>query len=190
MINLISLTGPSGAGKTTIAGEILSQRRSARMISSYTTRERRHNDLPGEYCYVSQAEFQAMVNRKMFLWTAEHGGTNYGTSAASIEDVFSIQGSMGIMILVPSVIPLLVRFLRERGLLASYQPFFIEPPSREELERRLRLRGDKDEDIKLRLTQAKHWLMEARLSEIEYTFVKNDDVAEAAANEILAAIRR
>ena len=190
MINLISLTGPSGAGKTTIAGEILLQRRAARMVQSYTTRERRHNDLPGEYCYISQAEFNAMVDRKMFLWTAEHGGTHYGTSAPSIEDIFALQGQLGIMILVPQVIPLLITFLRRRGFRSRYLPFFIEPPSHEELECRLRLRGDDPANIEVRLKQSRYWLHEAVTSEIDYTYIKNNDVVEAAVNEIIDAVQQ
>lgn len=190
MIKLLSLTAPSGAGKTTLVGEVLKRIHRAHIISSYTTRGPRSNDLPNEYIHFSKEAFANFRKKGWFLWTAEHGGTHYGTTASSVEGVFEREGDLGIMILVPSVVPVLMHFLQEIHAQDFYTPVFIVPPEREILEERLRKRGDSDADIRVRLDQATDWLQEAIKSPIAYQCVQNNGKIKTAVDSLLDIVQR
>lgn len=160
------------------------------MVQSYTTRMRRHNDLPGEYCYMpSVKEFERMERAGEFLWTAEHGETQYGTTAESIVRVLKNNEAFGIMILVPDVLPRLIQFLDAIGEKGLHLPVFISAPGAGTLEDRLRKRGDQEENIVLRLSQARDWEREAIMSDIRYTFVDNEEErVDTAVCNIMRAI--
>lgn len=190
MIKLLSLTAPSGAGKTTLAGEVLRRIPRAGLVSSCTTRRPRPDDLPNEYIYFSKGSFADFRKKDWFLWTAEHGGTDYGTTAGSIKNVFEQEDALGIMILVPSVIPILMRFLQKIHAQDFYTPVFIIPPGREILEERLRKRGDSEADIRIRLDQAADWLQEAIKSPIAYQCVQNNGEIKTAVDTLLDIIQR
>lgn len=81
---IVSITGVSGAGKTTLAREVLARMENASMVESVTTRLRRPSDIKGEYRYVSLELFGRLEKMNSFLWTAEHVGTRYGTIGESI----------------------------------------------------------------------------------------------------------
>ena len=186
---LLSITAPSGSGKTTIAGMLIEQCASAFMVESYTTRGPRANDLPGEYVYISLREFEQLRQIGWFLWTAEHGGVHYGTNTGSIKNIFKIENSLGIMILVPEVIPHLIRFLKTINKEKHYIPVFIAPPERHVLEERLRKRGDAEEDIATRLNQASEWLLQAVRSGIRYSYIRNDAAPSVALRELQTLVR-
>ncbi|MFA6006997.1 MAG: hypothetical protein WC764_04720 [Candidatus Paceibacterota bacterium] len=185
---IVSVTGPTGSGKTSIARGVLKERACAFMVQSHTTRDPRPSDLPGEYSYDTPDEYAHLYMTGSFLWTAKHGSTCYGTTPEIIRSAYEPTEALGIMILVPEVIPLLWQFLGKIGKGASYKPFFIVPPERAVLEGRLRARGDKVEEIALRLDEAQNWYRDAKLSGIPYTYIRNDGAIETAVNEILKSI--
>ena len=190
MIKLLSLTAPSGAGKTTLVGEVLKRIHRAHIISSYTTRGPRPDDLPNEYIHFSDDAFANFQKKGWFLWTAEHGGSRYGTTASSVEDVFEREDDFGIMILVPSVVPVLMNFLQELRVQDFYTPVFVVPPERDILVERLRKRGDSETNIRLRLDQANSWLQDAIKSPIAYQCVQNNGKIETAVDSLLDIIQR
>lgn len=175
---LIVLAAPSGAGKTTLARALLARAPGLQFSVSYTTRSRRETEVDGEdYFFVSAAEFDAMRARGAFLEFAEVFDHWYGTSGEYVQSLLD-QGN-SVLLEIDWQGAAQVRLRRPDAI-----SVFIMPPSREELERRLRgRRTDSGGVIQRRLRDAlsdmAHW------SEFHYVVV-NDDLDKAAAE--LAAI--
>jgi guanylate kinase len=180
MGRIVSFTGVSGVGKTMIAHAVAERMGNARMVASYTTRAPRPSDIRCEYVYVSNASYDAMNICGEFLWVAQHAGIRYGTKAPSISAVCRDQGAIGIMILVPSVIPALRAYLESIDALQNHAPVFIESPPRDVLVERLRARGATDEDIERRLIEAAAWDKDAYASAIPYWFIRNNGTPDEA----------
>jgi guanylate kinase len=177
---LLIVSGPSGSGKSTLVQKILELPGTMPSISC-TTRARRATEASGKcYDFVSETEFDAMVARGEFLEFARvFGKYSYGTPKKWLEESrkrkldlvleIDVQGAAQVKEKVPESVAI-----------------FILPPSREELERRLRSRGqDSDDEIARRLAKAR--------DEIEafgkyYDFcVVNEDV-ECAGREVQAIV--
>lgn len=181
---VLIVSGPSGSGKSTLVQKILELPGTMPSIS-YTTRPRRTTEALGKcYDFVTEAEFDAMVKRGEFLEYAHVFGKHYyGTPKKWLEESkrrgldlvleIDIQGARQVKQKLPESIAI-----------------FILPPSRQELERRLRSRGqDSDEEIERRLSKARG---EIAASEQLYDFcVVNDDVERAGkeAQAIIIALR-
>lgn len=167
------LSAPSGAGKTTLTQEILSAEGDRCCLSvSATTRPARGYEADGEhYFFLSRDEFVAQREAGAFLETAEVFGQLYGTPKKPVEDnlaegrdvLFDIdwQGA---------------RQLAENSPGDAVRVFIL-PPSREELETRLRNRASESSDaLARRLAGAseemRHW------NEADYVIV-NDDIQES-----------
>ncbi len=170
---LIVLAAPSGAGKTTLVHKLLAREPELDFSISYTTRPKRETELEGEdYFFVSEQEFEAMRARDAFLEFAEVFDNWYGTSQEYIQSL--LDRGRSVLLEIDWQGAAQVRSHRPDAVLV-----FIMPPSRDELERRLRgRRTDSDEVIQRRLHQAlsdmAHW------SEFDYVII-NDDLGAAAA---------
>jgi guanylate kinase len=178
--HLFLLTAPSGTGKTILVRELLNSHPNLRFSISYTTRPKRPNEIHDhDYHFVDQAEFDRMLAADEFLEHACVFDYCYGTARQSVQtelargyDVLleiDWQGAAQVHAAMPEAASI-----------------FILPPSRAELERRLRNRGtDSEAVIQRRLRDAvsdmSHW------REFEYVVV-NDDFPQSAAAlaEILA----
>jgi guanylate kinase len=155
--NLFVVAAPSGAGKSSLVKALLELDAHLAVSISHTTRAPRGQEQNGrEYWFVSPGEFAAMVERGEFFEWAEVHGNRYGTSRMGIEarlmageDVvleIDWQGALQIKQLFPHAVLI-----------------FILPPSWEELEQRLRRRGeDHPEVIATRLTNARVEVNQAR----------------------------
>ena len=181
---VLIVSGPSGSGKSTLVQRILELPGTMPSVSC-TTRSRRATEATGKcYDFVTEAEFDAMVARDEFLEHARvFGKHSYGTPkkwldqsrAAGLDLVLEIdvQGAAQVKEKLPESVAI-----------------FILPPSREELERRLRSRDqDADEEIVRRLSKARE---EIAASGKFYDFcVVNDDVERAGreAQAIVLALR-
>jgi guanylate kinase len=79
---ILVISAPSGAGKTTLCKRLLQASSSFISSVSFTTRRPRRNEIEGvDYYFVSQKEFQKMIEKERFIeWTEIHGRL-YGTSA-------------------------------------------------------------------------------------------------------------
>jgi guanylate kinase len=181
---VLIVSGPSGSGKSTLVQKILELPGTMPSVSC-TTRPRRATEASGKcYDFVSDADFEAMVQRGEFLEYARvFGKHSYGTPRKWLEESrkkgldlvleIDVQGAEQVKQKLPESVAI-----------------FILPPSREELERRLRSRGqDSDEEISRRLAKARDEIAAFR-KYYDYCVV-NDDVERAGreAQAILLALR-
>jgi len=181
---VLIVSGPSGSGKSTLVQRILELPGTMPSISC-TTRKRRSTEATGKcYDFVTEAEFDAMVTRGEFLEYARvFGKHSYGTPKKWLEESRRTGKDLVLEIDVQGA-------EQVKRKLPESVAIFILPPSREDLEKRLRGRGqDADDEIARRLSKARDEIMAA---EKFYDFcVVNDDVERAGkeAQAILMALR-
>ncbi len=169
--HLYVLAAPSGAGKTTLVKALVERNPEYRFSISYTTRQKRSTEVEGrDYFFVTPDEFARLKDQGELLESALVFDNHYGTSRSQVEkhlaegrDVIleiDWQGARQVRASMPECISV-----------------FILPPSRAELERRLRGRKtDSEAVIERRLRDALsdmgHW------DEFDYCII-NDDLDEA-----------
>jgi guanylate kinase len=181
---VIIVSGPSGSGKSTLVQRILELPGTMPSVS-YTTRPPRATEATGKcYDFVTEKQFEEMVSRGEFLEYARvFGKHSYGTPKKWL-DVSRAKG-------LDLVLEIDVQgAFQVKQKLPESVAIFILPPSRQELERRLRSRGmDADEEIARRLAKAHDEIV---ASEKIYDYcVVNDDVTRAGseAQAIVTALR-
>lgn len=176
---LFVITAPSGAGKTSLINALLKDEPRLRLSTSYTTRPPRPGEANGrEYHFVDDATFLAMRERGEFLESAEVHGYHYGTAKQLIDRVLERGEDL--------VLEIDWQGARQvRALYPGCVGIFIHPPSIEELERRIRARGqDSDAVIHRRLQNAKDEL--AHAGEFKYAIINKDfDTAKSELAEII-----
>lgn len=171
--NLIVVSAPSGAGKSSLVELALKRVDRLRYSISYTTRKARGAEQHGvNYYFVTEDEFVAMRDRGDFLETAKVHGAYYATPASLIKA--SLAGGEDVILDID------VQGARQiRALLPDAVTVFILPPSREALESRLRLRNlNEVEDLERRLRNA---AVEVRLYEDFKYIIVNDSLERASA---------
>lgn len=152
---LLVVSGPSGSGKSSIVKELL-DRLDLDFSVSVTTRLPRPGERHGDhYNFVSRRDFEAMVENGDLLEWAMYNNRYYGTPGAPIEQAVAEGRDILLEIELQGA-----RQIREHRPDAVM--FFVAPPSMDELERRLRRRGDTtEEDIEDRLDIAESEMQEA-----------------------------
>jgi guanylate kinase len=181
---VLIFSGPSGSGKSTLVQKVLELPGTMPSVSC-TTRPRRATEASGKcYDFVTSEQFDAMVARGEFLEYARvFGKHSYGTPKKWLDESRSKRLDLVLEIDVQGA-------AQVKQKLPESVAIFILPPSRQELERRLRSRGmDADDEIARRLAKAKG---EIELAEKFYDFcVVNDDVERAGreAQAIVMALR-
>ncbi len=178
------VSAPSGTGKTTVCHRLVSLDPELRLSVSHTTRSPRPNERDGaDYHFVSRPEFEGLLATGAFLEHAEYRGNLYGTSLAAVEGPLAEGHDLLLEIEVQGARQLRVKLPEARLV-------FLLPPSREELERRLRARGtESDEAIARRLALAAQELTE--VVRYDYAVVNDDlEVAVARVREIVRGERR
>ncbi len=181
---LIIITAPSGAGKTTITRHLLRHfPKDLEFSVSAATRQPRGNEQDGkDYHFMSPDRFRELIEQHAFLeWEMVYEGKYYGTLATEIAGIWE-KGRT----------PLLDIDVKGAIHVKNHHPanafsIFIEPPSLEELGRRLRSRGtDSEESILARLEKSAY---ELSFKEKFDTVIMNDDL-EKACRETAEAIAR
>jgi len=177
---LLVITAPSGAGKSSLIEALLKDDPALKLSMSYTTRPPRRGEVNGrEYHFVDEASFVAMLERGEFLESAQVHGYRYGTSQAVIRN--TLEGGEDLVLEIDWQ-----GAQQVRRLYPGCIGVFILPPSVEELERRMRTRGQDSEDvIRRRLASAEEEISHA--PEFDYAIINKD--FEVAKQDLQAIIR-
>ncbi|EGP83075.1 unnamed protein product [Zymoseptoria tritici ST99CH_3D1] len=171
----IVVSGPSGSGKSTLITRLLSQYPDRFALSvSHTTRQPRGTEKHGvEYNFVTREDFQDLVKKNGFIEHAQFGSNLYGTSVQAVKDVAE-KGRVCILDIEMEG----VKQVKTTDLNARF--IFLQPPSVEILEQRLRGRGtDKEEAIQERLKQAEKEIAYSKTPGVHERIVVNDDLEKA-----------
>lgn len=179
--NLFVISGPSGAGKGTLVKALIEQVPDAWLSVSATTRKPREGEVDGKhYHFLSSDQFDDLVRQDGFLEWAQVHSNKYGTPRAQVEQAIAegkqaileidVQGAFQIKEKIPQSILV-----------------FIEPPSLEILEERLRGRGTETEDvIAARMSVATMELLE----KIKYDIAIVNDDLDVAAKELVDFVEK
>jgi len=178
---LFVITAPSGAGKTSLIDAVMREDPTLKVSVSYTTRAPRRGEKNGvDYHFVDDGVFLAMKQRGEFLEDAEVHGYRYGTAKQVIRDALAKGEDL--------ILEIDWQGARQvRRIHPQCVGIFILPPSVEELERRMRARGqDSEAVIRRRLDAAREELNHA--GEFQYAIINKD--FEAAKGELAEIIRK
>ncbi len=174
---VLIVSGPSGSGKSTLVQKILALPGTMLAVSC-TTRPPRKTENEGKwYNFVSEVEFQQMVARGEFLEYAQVFGKSwYGTPRRWLDEALSQKKDLVLEIDVQGA-------LQVKQKLPGAVAIFILPPSRADLEKRIRERGqDSEEEIHRRLERARQEM----LSYSSYDFAVINDDLDRAGQEVQA----
>ena len=179
---LVIFSAPSGAGKSTLVNYLLPQFPQLSFSISATSRAPRGQEIHGkDYYFLSSEEFNARVAQDELLeWEEVYAGTYYGTLKSEVERIWSEGGVVVFDIDVVGALNLKRQF-GERAL-----ALFVQAPSIEVLEKRLRGRGtDSEEKISERIDKAAQEMSRA----LEFDKVVVNDDLETAKAESVAILR-
>lgn len=174
---LFIISGSSGVGKGTVIKELLKHADNLSLSVSSTTRKPREGEVHGKnYYFLSKEDFEKAIENDEFLEWAEFSTNKYGTSKKTVEKFLDngqnvlleieVQGALQVKKKIPEAVLI-----------------FILPPSREELEKRLRGRGTESEEAIIKRLDAIEF--EAKESE-KYDYKVVNDTIERAVGEILS----
>ena len=172
---IIIISSPSGAGKTTLCKLLLKKMRNINLSISYTSRNKRLNEINGkDYFFVTKEKFNQLKNKNFFIETAINFGNYYGSPFRNLNNfkknqiLFDIDWKGA-------------RKIRKKINKKDIIDFFILPPSIKELKKRLIKRGrDKKDDIDLRLSYAIKEISHYR----EYSYVLINQNVQQTVNDI------
>ena len=171
---LIIFSAPSGSGKSTIVNHLLSKTDMPLAFSiSATTRSPRDHEKDGvHYYFLNSTKFKEDIAAEKFIEYEEvYPDLFYGTYKSEIKRIWDSKQAVVFDIDVAGGIALKSKFPKES------LSVFIQPPSVEELERRLRMRNtDREEIIQIRVAKAKEELLTASRFDV---ILKNDDLPTA-----------
>ncbi|MEB8432516.1 guanylate kinase [Cocleimonas sp. KMM 6892] len=168
---LYIISAPSGAGKTSLITKLLETLEGAEMAVSHTTRKAREGEIDGKhYHFIDADTFLNGVHNGDFLEHANVFGNHYGTAKKSVDEILN-KG-------VDVILEIDWQGAQQvRDLMPGCLSIFILPPSKEELEKRLRGRGtDSDDVIAKRLGQSVDDIQ--HYPEFDYVVI-NDDFDES-----------
>lgn len=179
---LLVISGPSGAGKTSICEAILKRLPNARWSVSATTRARRANEIDGRnYRFISREEFQHMAEAGEFLETTEYLGEFYGTPRRPVEEAVA-RGEVVVLEID----------VKGGAQVARAMPdsirVFVLPPTMETLRARLEGRKTESEELQARrIAKADGEIAFAR-NEGYYQYFITNDILEDSVQQVLKIV--
>ncbi len=176
---LIVVSSPSGAGKTTLCREVVRRDKGIFYSVSVTTRPPRRGEQPDKsYIFVTEEEFQQMINKNQLLEYAQVYGHLYGTPKEPIKKAFARGKDV--------IADLDIQGMRScKKLLPDTVTIFIVPPTPQELKQRLLKRGTENQE-ELRRRQRAFTTELASIAEFDY-YIINDKLSKAV-RDILSII--
>jgi len=176
---LFIVSAPSGAGKTSLVKALLESEPGLGLAISFTTRQPRPGEVDGtHYHFIDEARFLAMIDSGAFLEHAQVFGNRYGTAEAKVREALREGRDLLLEIDWQGA-------RQVRAQVAGSVSVFILPPSRRELERRLRARAsDSEAVIARRLADSRE--DSAHAAEFDYLVV--NDRFEDALGDLLAIV--
>ncbi len=175
---LIIISSPSGAGKTTLCKLLIKKMKNINLSISYTSRSKRLNEINGkDYFFVSKKEFIELKKKNFFIETSNNFNNMYGSPFKNIH--ISKKNRLDLLFDIDwKGARKIRRYYNNKNII----DFFILPPSKAELKRRLVKRGrDNNKEINLRLSYAidemKHYS--------EYRYVLINENVQKTVNDII-----
>jgi guanylate kinase len=179
---LIVISGPSGAGKTTVSRAV-ARRLELRISVSATTRKRRAGEAEGiDYHFITHEEFRRRIQEDRFLEWAEVFGQYYGTPKGELERARTLGKRLLLEIDVQGAIQIKKRYPEALAVL-------LLPPGPAVLKRRLAKRGtEAPEEVERRIAKAQEEVRLARQAGVYDAEVVNDNL-EAAIDEVVCIVQ-
>ena len=177
---LIIITGPSGVGKGTVVKELLDRNKDIWLSISATTRNPRVGEKDGlNYYFISEERFKDMIDKKEFLEWAQFAGNYYGTPLSNINEKIEKGFIVLLEIEVEGAKQIKEKFPESLSI-------FLLPPSKEELEKRIRNRGtEKEEAIDRRLSRANYEIASSN----QFDFVLTNHDVDETVKEVFKIIK-
>ena len=177
---LIIITGPSGVGKGTVVKELLDRNKDIWLSISATTRNPRIGEKDGEnYYFISDERFKDMIDKKEFLEWAQFAGNYYGTPLSTVNEKIEKGFIVLLEIEVEGAKQIKEKFPESLSI-------FLLPPSKEELEKRIRNRGtEKEEAIDRRLSRANYEIASSN----QFDFVLTNHDVDETVKEVFKIIK-
>lgn len=183
---ILTITGPSGVGKSTLANGLYEYVSSLGLLAlplqSVTTRLPRKGDMFGEYDRVSVSAFKKLVDSGAFLWHVGVHGYQFGTKKVAIED--ALAEGLHIAILVIEAVEQLHTYAAGVGTSDVLESLYLHLDDEDELRRRLHERGD-TADIEERIVECRTWNDKARRTHAPFYML---DASLPAANVLIQAV--
>ncbi len=176
---LVVVSAPSGTGKTSVLREVMKKRPEVRFSVSATTRPAREGEVDGrDYRFVSDAEFDALLERGEFVeWAVVHGN-RYGTLSSEI--ACAVERGGVVILDTDTAGAMAIRKMFPEAVL-----IFIVPPSPEDLKKRLEVRGtESPERVRIRLDAAPGEVKRA----LRYDYIVVNDRLDDAVAGIIAIL--
>ncbi len=174
---VLIVSGPSGSGKSTLVQKILELPGTMLSISCTTRAPRRTENAGKWYNFVTEAEFQQMIGRGEFLEYAQVFGKNwYGTPKKWLDEARAEGKDLVLEIDVKGA-------LQVKEKLSEAVAIFVVPPSRADVEQRIRARGqDSEDEIRRRLERSRQEMLKYP----SYDFAVINDDLDRAGREVQA----
>lgn len=190
LVKLVTFTGASASGKSTVAKELIDNHHFG-IVTSSITRPPREDALQGECEHLTQGQFETLVGESAFAWHLEFAGNRYGTRRDYLLHALESPGSPHLMLLVPSAVDTLYQFLASEGYVPQevVLPFCFATPAPEMITDRMQRRGDSPKDITRRIQDVARFEEELAASRVDYISISGLGDVNVPVSHVLSYFR-